>query len=61
MGNILGLVAGIIIAVKDSTLLLPAIDLIVVNCVVLIAGLMLLKKSKGSGWLQEDYLQQPGY
>lgn len=52
MGNILGLVAGIIIAVKDSTLLLPAIDLIVVNCVVLIAGLMLLKKSKGSGWLQ---------
>lgn len=61
VGNILGLIAGIIMAAKDSTLLLPAIDLIVVNCLVLIAGLMLFKKSKGSGWMHEDYVQQPGY
>lgn len=56
VGNIFGVIAGIIIIVKDSTALYPGIDLVVVNALVLITGLMLLKKSKGAGWVQSDYL-----
>lgn len=57
VGNILGAIAGILIVAKETALLYAGIDLIVVNLVTVIVGLMLLKKSKGSGWVREDYAQ----
>ena len=52
LGNILGIVTGIIIIIKSiDNILLIGIDIVVINCIVLLCGLMLLKKSKGAGWL----------
>lgn len=51
VGNIIGIVSGILLIVTDTTLLLPGIDLIIVNAIVLILGLLLFRKNKGSGWL----------
>ncbi len=56
VSNLLGVVSGIIIIVRESTALYAGIDLVVVNALVFITGLMLLKKSKGAGWVQSDYL-----
>lgn len=61
VANLLGVISGIIIIVKDGTALYAGIDLVVVNAIVFITGLMLLKKSKGAGWMQSDYLQKSGY
>lgn len=56
VGNIVGIVAGILIIITDTTTLLyPGVDLIIVNAIVLILGLLLFRKSKGAGYIQEDY------
>ena len=33
-----------------------AIDILIINAIVVLLGLMLFRKSKGSGWLQSDFL-----
>ena len=52
VGNIIGLVAGVLFIVKNTAFLYTGIDLIIVNSIVIILGLLLFKKSKGSGWIQ---------
>lgn len=61
MGNILGIVSGVLMVVKDSTKVMQGVDLIFVNGVVLVVGLMLFRKTKAAGWVQDDYVHQPGY
>lgn len=61
VANILGIVSGVLMVVKDSTRVMTGVDLIVVNGIVVVVGLMLFRKTKATGWIQDDYVQQPGY
>lgn len=61
VGNILGIVSGALMVVKDSSKVMAGVDLIFVNAVVVVVGLMLFRKTKAAGWVQDDYVHQPGY
>ena len=58
IANLIAIAAGIVAIVKQSDILiLVGLDIVIVNTVVLLMALMLFRKSKGSGWLHEDFPQ----
>jgi hypothetical protein len=51
VGNIFAIISGVLILIKEKTLIFAGIDLIITNSIVIITGLMLFKKNKGDGWV----------
>lgn len=54
VGNIFSLISGILLLAKNLTninIMFIGIDIIVLNVIVLVIGLLLIKKNKGSGWM----------
>lgn len=55
VGSLIAIVAGLLAVIKVDDLILVGIDLIIINSLVLLIALMLFRKTRGSGWADDDF------